>query len=1469
MKKYHIRVLISILLIILFAAASTLLIIAKNNGFIHQRNTQTVYLTVNSIINQNQQTFSVSDEKIKLDSYQSNSDEKIGVLITTNNVDETAKLLESKGATTHKHKVGHVVAASISQNQIDSLADEDSIEQVLPNRVVQAFEINEVSETGAENFWNNEITGKGVIIAILDSGVNSEKVIAAEEFVGSGTTQDESGHGTKVAEIILSMAPDVKIINAKVLDKDNLGSEASVIAGINYAVEQDADIISLSLGGLFEDINSPLVAAVEDAISKGVTVVTASGNCGICGSCNGFVGVATPGISPNAITVGSVSGENSVCFSSGKNFGNYIKPDVVAPMTNSLTGTSASTPFVSGAAALLIQKYDAKPMQIKSLIENNAKDLGDSGKDTVFGSGKLNLNFLTEETLEETEQPIEFEQEKPREASNEKNVQGFSSDESWPQLRFNSQNTGTSSNTGAENGLEKYAVLDINGSVLFNPSSPIVANGNVYVAGLNKLYQLDASNISRIINSYDISLASTPTFANGYIYISGDYSYIYQLDASNISKKISSHYITGSTDYSPVVANGYVYTQAEFLNTDNNIYQFDASNVSKLINKKFITSNTGTVTKDCSIAATNNFVYSAIRDGNTYQLDASNVSKIIKSIATGLNEDANSPAVANGYVYVISGIRIYQLSESDISQMISSFDISALASSSPALANGYLYFTTYNTNEIKVIQLNASKISQVISSYTTIGSNGNITAIASSPVVINNQVYVGTYDGRIIQLNAFNVSQEISSYDAGSESTSSPAVANGYVYVVIGGKLYQFRDRGSIQLSVPGQEIAKDGTKSINLTTYTTSTKPITYSVVDENSAQVDCNIAGNNLLTITGKNGFTGIGICNIKAETTENSVISEVLIYVGVVPTTLDLSIESKDITFDNSGDPLITIHSVAGGSSIDFDVSLLEVSGANIVKKQTESISSFDTGKETNTINPSFTITRGNKLEVVIDSGNQINENSKMNNKASNIYKKSDVYLNFTIESNFVAPIKNYLEGELKGYNIINSASAADKIINIAYNAGTKTKGCNLGTVYYNGNSLSNPHVGLIFASGKTINVCGARIEGLVNAIRMMDKYEISNNKEVFFAKDNNAAIATLDFMKSQGTTTPDVVSRALYGGLMQNEKIVKTNDGTYLRLKNYKPILSQSFLDYLFNLDNSKPWLEPVIMAGGLWSDITAWDEAGKEIAMGIEDGKFSDSVEYTPRDVWLIELTGGPGTECDSCLDYTYDDVVNKYWPALVGGVLKLTGKNDAAYVGHSNGGRVALDAISNYNSIKSTTSYLSDGTPYTLPSTNPIDTFIGVGVPGAFSSPTLFTKDIDEGKGDNVIANFVKENKQHIRLAEVGSTLSTFSGKVVKLITLFDEQKISTNLLKAYIAFANNTADSQPGDDVNLQKSTLIYGTFSDYGTSDGVVPAADAIAINAKITSSDKQIIETNTIHVSQRENKGIKSIIKTRLNE
>ena len=199
------------------------------------------------------------------------------------------------------------------------------------------------------------------------------------------------------------------------------------------------------------------------------------------------------------------------------------------------------------------------------------------------------------------------------------------------------------------------------GSIL--STSPAVANGYVYVGSYdNKLYQLNASNVSQFIASYTTGgdVWSSPAVANGYVYVGSDDNKLYQLNASNVSQLIAS-YTTGTSFIrsSPAVANGYVYVGSG----DKKLYQLNASNVSQLI----ASYTTGDLLLFSSPAVANGYVYVGSNDDKLYQLNASNVSQLIASYTTGDNIET-SPAIANGYVYVGSNDhKLYQLNASDIS----------------------------------------------------------------------------------------------------------------------------------------------------------------------------------------------------------------------------------------------------------------------------------------------------------------------------------------------------------------------------------------------------------------------------------------------------------------------------------------------------------------------------------------------------------------------------------------------------------------------------------------------------------------------------------------------------------------------------------------------------------------------------------------------------------------------------------
>src|SRR3989344_855276 len=339
-------------------------------------------------------------------------------------------------------KKAKLLSAKITKEKLERIASKKGVLSVWPDDPVLPFLDDALPQHSIPSAWQSGFTGKGVKIAIIDSGIDathpmlSGKVIASQDFTGEGTANDFYGHGTHVAGIAAGTnangalyngaSPDALLLNARVLNSQGVGTTSGVIAGINWALDPDsnpatddaADIINLSLGTTSSDPEHPLNKAVEAAADAGIIVIAAAGNCGdaASGSCGTFKGVTAPGNSPRAITVGAVDESNvPAAFSSHQTFtsttGTYIKPDVVAAGTNvnssyiansyrSLSGTSMSTPIVSGFAALLLESNPSlTPQQVKELIESSAIDLGAAGKDEQYGAGVLDASSLFKSSI--------------------------------------------------------------------------------------------------------------------------------------------------------------------------------------------------------------------------------------------------------------------------------------------------------------------------------------------------------------------------------------------------------------------------------------------------------------------------------------------------------------------------------------------------------------------------------------------------------------------------------------------------------------------------------------------------------------------------------------------------------------------------------------------------------------------------------------------------------------------------------------------------------------------------------------------------------------------------------------------------------------------------------------------------------------------------------------------------------------
>ncbi|HEV7475313.1 MAG TPA: S8 family peptidase [Pyrinomonadaceae bacterium] len=359
----------------------------------------------------------------------------------------------SRGATikAQHHRI-HAVTMRIPASMLATLAADPNVAYITPDRPVnmtwtlptEQFVAAVESDMAAAQY---ALDGTGIGVAVIDSGISSHpdlndasgnsRVVYSQSFVaGDSTTADLYGHGTHVAGLVGGtgassgraygypatyggMAPNVNLINLRVLDQNGVGTDSQVIAAIEQAIAlqntYNIRVINMSLGRpVFESYTlDPVDQAVEQAWQAGIVVVVAAGNNGRYWPTQGYGTVGVPGNDPAVITVGATKTQNSatrvddvIASYSSKGpvaIDHIVKPDLVAPgnrlaslrvpgstldvgypqfvvapsrgtpMYYMLSGTSMATPVVSGAVALMLQQNPTlSPDQVKARLMKTA-----------------------------------------------------------------------------------------------------------------------------------------------------------------------------------------------------------------------------------------------------------------------------------------------------------------------------------------------------------------------------------------------------------------------------------------------------------------------------------------------------------------------------------------------------------------------------------------------------------------------------------------------------------------------------------------------------------------------------------------------------------------------------------------------------------------------------------------------------------------------------------------------------------------------------------------------------------------------------------------------------------------------------------------------------------------------------------------------------------------------------------------
>jgi len=291
--------------------------------------------------------------------------------------------------------------ATLPAASLQTLSNNANVAYISSDRPLSQMVDYSTAAVNAAAAWQTGLTGQGVTIAVIDSGISQvpdlgtlgllPRVIYRQSFASGSPAGDPYGHGTHVAGIIgangaassclnctrklVGVAPDASLVDLQVLDAAGAGTDSAVIQAINQAINLktlfNIRVINLSLGRpVYESYTlDPLCKAVEAAWQAGITVVVAAGNDGRDNAIGnqGYGTIGSPANDPYVITVGAMKAmgtytRNDDLIASYSSKGPsaidfVVKPDIVAPGNHVVSLESVGSTLAAASTSAVPYSY--------------------------------------------------------------------------------------------------------------------------------------------------------------------------------------------------------------------------------------------------------------------------------------------------------------------------------------------------------------------------------------------------------------------------------------------------------------------------------------------------------------------------------------------------------------------------------------------------------------------------------------------------------------------------------------------------------------------------------------------------------------------------------------------------------------------------------------------------------------------------------------------------------------------------------------------------------------------------------------------------------------------------------------------------------------------------------------------------------------------------------------------------------